>query len=135
MLPEFLAAADKPHDALAVMPKLPQVNFNTLLLLLETLSRVVEFADHNGMQAIDLARELAPCLAWHPVADARSPGWGWGGAASTPNSVEEGGHMDSEGYLISARTELPAEELDKVVAVLAYLIGDFRMWIEGVVFT
>lgn len=43
--------------------------------------------------------------------------------------------MDSEGYLISARTELPSEELEKVVTVLAYLIGDFRLWIEGVVFT
>ena len=31
----------------------------------ETLSRVAEFADHNGMQALDLARELAPCLAWY----------------------------------------------------------------------
>lgn len=65
LLPEFLTAANTPHDALAVLPKLPQVNFNTLLLLLETLSRVAEFADHNGMQALDLARELAPCLAWY----------------------------------------------------------------------
>ena len=75
-----------------------------------------------------------PNVRRHPVADAK-PGWGWGGAASTPNSLEEGGHMDSEGYLISARTELSPEELEKVVTVLSYLIGDFRMWIEGVVFT
>ncbi len=112
-----------------------QVNFNTLLLLLETLSRVAEFGDTNGMYAKELASELAPCLAWHPATDAKNTGWGWGTPASTPASVEEGGHMDAEGYLISARTELPQEELDKVVAVLTYLIGDFRSWIEGVVFT
>lgn len=135
VLPDFIAAADDPHAGLALLPRLPAVNFNTAHVLLETLFRVSEFAEHNGMTSAALAEEMAPCLAWHPVMKQKQGVWPWVGMGGMGGGGEDEGLMEHDGYLISPRIELGPEELKAVATVLEYLINNFRTWNEGLVFT
>lgn len=134
-LPDFIAAAGDPHSALELLPKLPPVNFNALLMLLETLYRVSEFAEHNGMTPAALAEQIAPCIAWHPIQKQRAGGWLGGIASGLAPGDNDDGLVEHDGYLISPRADLSAEEMLAVVAVLEYLIKDFKTWHEGIVFT